>query len=233
MNLVGTRYATFLDRDLLVKAEDLEVPERLPVRCYREALGARLASRLGLASPPGELLVDLDRGRLFKRPWLFRAATPGKGDLAALLSSPEGLRILLLDVLIANHDRRVDNLLVLEGQLIPIDFNVAFGFATGRAPSEPADTTIMRWFGTRGVLALHRDVRQRLDEEISRLLHLLGEPYIHWAVAQIPDVFISPEERLLLLEGLLFRREHLASWINDWWDMTVAPLHRITEATDE
>lgn len=233
MNLVGTRYATFLDHDALVKCEDLCVPDRLPVRCYREALGARFASRLGFSTPPTELSVHPRHGRQVSRRWLADARTPDPHELASIAVTPAGILVLLLDLLVANHDRRTDNLLIAEGRIVPIDFNVAFGFASSDVRREPPDVTIMRWFGVAGALALRRDAIALFDHELARFHHLISEPYIHWSVAQLPDAFVAVDERTRLLEGLLLRRTCMGSWIHDWWYRTVAPVHRITEATDD
>lgn len=230
MILIGTRFATFRDEGFLVKSEDLHVPERSPVRCYREALGFMLASRLGFAVPPATLRQHPHHGRVVTRRWLQAAHVATDTELAALAPSAQGVRVLLLDLLVANRDRRRDNILMMNGELMPIDFNVAFGFADETARTEPPDQTIMRWFGLENVLALPHGVRATFDTEAARFHHVLDERYLRWSVAQVPDDFLTSDERSRVLAGLLTRRACLSSWLADWWRAAVEPIHRITEA---
>lgn len=229
MNLIGTQYATFQAGTSLVKVQDFVVPDRLPVRCYREALGCRLGARLGLSVPPAELVVDPVFGRVSIQPWLASARAPSTGRLADFRFEPDGIRTLLLDLLIANPDRRNANLLQLDELIVPIDFNVAFGFASDVPRVEDPDLTIMRWFGTRGVLALPRNGLVAIETEIARLEHLLDERYIRAAARSLSERFIDAPERERLTRGLLDRRAQLGAWIREWWHRTVVPLHRLNE----
>lgn len=232
MNLIGARYATFHAGDWLVKCEDFSVRERLPVRCYREYLAVRLGSRLGLSIPATELVVDPRYGRVAVQRWLHGASAPSPGALDAARFTPLGIRILLLDLLVANTDRQLRNLLVLDGELVPIDFNVAFAFAGGR-PCEQPQQTIMRWFGTHGVMELPHEGLTTLDVEIMRFEQLVSERYVRFVVGQLPDNFLRDRERDSLERGLLARRAAIGTWIRDWWHTAVAPIHELTKANHE
>ena len=233
MNLIGHKYATFRDGPLLVKAQDLSVRGRLPVACYREALAYRLGTRLGLAIPPTELLTHPKHGRLSVQRWLEDARPPSQERLDCLRFEPTGIRILLLDLLVANADRRDENLIERDGTILPIDFNVAFAFAGATPRIEMPEMTIMRWFGTAGVLALPTDGMSHLEAQVASFEHLISDPYIRFAVAQLPDEFVTAPERERLQQGLASRRAAMATWLRDWWQRTVEPLHRFREVQDD
>jgi hypothetical protein len=233
MNLIGTRYATFHAGPWLVKAQDLKVPDRLPVICYREALACALGTRLGLTIPVTHLVEHPEHGRIATQPWLDHARPPSPQQLADLRFAPTGIRILLLDLLIANSDRRDDNLLDLGGTIAPIDFNVSCAFAREGGRYEPPDMTIMRWFGTAGVLGLPRDGLATLTGEIERFEHLISEPYLHFACERLPDAFIDELERKRLVQALVLRRRDIGAWLRDWWHRTVEPFHRLNEANHD
>jgi len=229
---VGTRFATFLaqvaGRPAIVKAEDYTVAELRPVRVHREWLGARLASRIGLAVPATRLAVHPVVGRLSVQDFVTGARRISAEELRRVATTPEGLRIMLFDVLIANHDRRPDNLLILGNAVLAIDFNVGFDFA--EVPIGWSPTTLMQlWLGIDGMLAFRPDDRQRLDDEAARIEALLDENYLADTVAAIGEAFLPGSERALLLEGLLARRRTLRRWALDFWTQHIAPIHRLLE----
>jgi hypothetical protein len=231
---IGRRYATFAatvdGQPSVVKAMDPRPGEGVAVRCYREALGARLGTRLGLAVPRTSLVEHPEWGRISVQRWVGGARPLSAGRWAELARSPPGLRILLLDLLVANRDRHRENLLERDGAVFPIDFNVAFGFADDPPRVEPAGDTILRWLGVGGAAALApRDLGGMLAEA-HRAERALSPEYLHCAVADLPERFLRCGERERLLAGLLERRTLLEPWVRRFWCETIEPLHRMTEA---
>src|SRR6266545_4239993 len=117
MQVIGTRFSTwvgsFNGADHVWKAMDVSLPNRKPSSCFRELLGFRLGSRLGLAVPATRLVYDERYGRVSVQRVIAGARSPTPGEQHALATSRTGLRILLLDLLCRNHDRRPANLLVV------------------------------------------------------------------------------------------------------------------------
>jgi len=231
LKLIGSRYSTFLvdidDQRCLVKTMDLDVPDRRPVQCHRELLGYLLATRLGLAVPPTSLLEHPVWKRVSVQRWIEDARPLTLEERQTLRLEPTGLRILLLDLLIANRDRSVANLLTARGVVFPIDFNVAFAFGVESARLDEPNSMIMRWLDIGGVLALRHDHLAALLVEIDRALHLVSMEFVHYAVGQLPEAFLAPGERQQLIAGLRTRRSALATWIQTFWRETVAPLHHL------
>lgn len=214
----------------MIKAMDLVVANRSPVRCYREALGQKLATRLGLAVPETRLLDLPELGRVSVQRWIddARALTPERR--AVLVREPIGMRILLLDLLVANRDRTSDNVLERNELVFPIDFNVAFSFSDDPPRVEEPAMTILRWLGIPGALALDPTGRAMLLAEVDRAEHLLSPAYLRFVVGEIPDKFLLPGERERLLAGLEARRALLRGWVWAFWHDSVEPFYRLTEA---
>jgi hypothetical protein len=231
MRLIGTRFSTWRVRlggaDHVLKSMDFVPPGREPSLCFRDFLGYRLGSRLGLAVPATRLLRHPRWGRCSAQLWIAGARPPTAAEQRRLAPAAAGLRILLLDLLSRNGDRRADNLLVAGPAVFPIDFNVAFDFPDDGLSYEECRDQIMRWFGLAGVLGLGPGDRDRLLGEGRRLAGLLSDPYLNFALGLVDDPFLSGPDRARLLACLRRRRDALGPSLARWWDETVNPLHRL------
>lgn len=226
MRLLGRRFATWLDdAGVVVKSLDW-APEHLErSRGHLEALGARLGGRLGLPVPATRLERHPIYGRISVQTYLADARAVTLEEWTAFTTSPTGLRIVVFDLLIDNPDRRPENLLVLLGSMIPIDFNMAFRFAAPEPATERAGRILMQWFGVGGPLALRPEHRALLVAEARRAAGLVTPGYIDCAVASIEEGFASAEERAGLVAGLAARRAALGQLIAQWWDDIIDPVH--------
>lgn len=233
MKLLGTRYATFLatigGETCVVKSQDFAPLELLPVKCHRELLGHMLGRRLGLPVPPVRLLVDDVLGRISAQKFLGDARRLRPENFSELMMSVTGFRILLLDLLIANSDRRGDNLLSLGELVIPVDYNVAFAMETSGDRKQIFDPIVMRWFGIEGALRLGPSNWEQLRLEAMRAGALLSEEYLRYAVSQLRAPFIEAEESDQLEHRLLTRRARLLSDLDAWYSETVQPIVRMLQ----
>lgn len=231
MLLLGNKFCTFLEvidgKYAVLKAQDYCIPDREKVFCFREYLGYCLGTRLGLVIPRTQLLLHSHYGRVSAQQYVSEAKPVSRAMQRSLATSTLGFRIMLLDLVCGNHDRRLDNLIEVNGTILPIDFNVAFVFKrpTSLFHAE-VNTLVMRWFGIEGALTLQPDDRVRLLKEIERLEQLLNNQYLHYCLNEIEPLFLSVNERHWLFEQLMRRRQLLHSTIDQWWDKTIAPLHK-------
>src|SRR5262245_52173983 len=129
---VGKRFGTWVETldgvEHVWKSMDFAPPGREPSACYRELLGFQLGSRLGLAMLETRLFRHPVYGRVSVQRMIRGARPAGAAERQALALATTGLRILLLDLLARNPDRRAANLLVAGAVVFPIDFNVAFDY---------------------------------------------------------------------------------------------------------
>lgn len=230
MIVIGKRYATLLGKldgqPVVVKLQDLPVDQRRPVVVHRELVGARLAERLGVPVPETRLAMHPHLGRLSLQRFVVGARPPSAGELAALRQSAPGWRLLLLDLVIGNHDRRIDNLIVTPaGSWMAFDFNVAFPFEDCRRAEEPS-MTIQRWMGL-SAATLPKSQRTSINAEVARTQRLLADDFLDELLERVPAAFVSSAVRRRLLDGMVARRRALAGWIDHWWQTTVAPVHRL------
>jgi hypothetical protein len=231
MYVVGRRYSTWVDAidgvDYVWKSMDVAPPGREPSLCFREFLGFCLGSRLGLAVPATELRCDRRYGRVSVQRLIVGSRAPMVEEQRAVATSTSGVRILLLDLVIRNPDRRAANLLLAGNTVFPIDFNVAFDFdGDGLAYAEFRDL-IMRWIGLPGVLRLLPTDRACFQEEARRMEHLLSTPYLTYTLNLVDDRFLSADDRTRLRLGLERRRDAVGPMLERWWHETVRPLHRL------
>lgn len=231
MRLLGRKYATVLDATdgelTVLKLEDCEVEGRSPVRCHREYLGHRLGARLGLAVPRTRLLVHPRYGRASAQVYLAGARPVTSSEMRALARSRVGLRILLLDLLTANSDRREDNLLLRGDTVFPIDYNVAFAYANEGARPIPIAALLMRWVGIDGALLFGTGERRMLQEELSRLEGLIADGFVRAVVAEIDPAFLRPGEAARLAREICARRSALRVAVDAWWRTSIRPLHTL------
>ncbi len=229
MLLIGDRFCTLLetinDTRMVIKAQDLDIPDREPVRCYREYLGYCLGTRLGLSIPKTRLLLHPRYGRISAQYFVKEAQSMSEIEQRTLVISSLGFRIILFDLLCGNHDRRLDNLLTAHGIVMPIDFNVAFSF------NEPVkfielNLLIMRWFGIEGALCLRPHDWKLLSLEIKRLEHLLDRRYLNRCLDEIDPLFLPTCERNWLFKHLTGRLQLLYPSLEYWWQTTITPLHK-------
>jgi hypothetical protein len=223
MLVVGTTSAAVLaragERFSVLRGDDLVIPGRRPARAYREYLGARLGTRLGLACPQTVLASHPSLGRLAVQD-LVDAAAILPADLPRLRRSDAGLRLLVLDAICANPDRRSANLLRGAGGLVPIDFEAAFGDVT-------IDVVADRWFGIEGILELRPHDGLRLAAAAECASRRLPADLLRSIVAEIPPAFLDAPERGAVTEALVRRVRSVADELDDWWRRRVRPAHRL------
>jgi hypothetical protein len=223
MLVVGTTSAAILaragDRLSVLRGEDLTIPGRRPARAYREYLGTRLGRRLGLACPRTVLASHAALGRLAIQD-LVDAAAMAPEELVRLRRSDVGHRVLVLDAICANPDRRPANLLGDGADVVPIDFEAAFGEAA-------ADAIADRWFGIEGIVELRPHDGLRIAAEAQRARRRLPADFLRSIVAEIPPAFIDGRERAEVAEGLVRRVGSVPDDLDDWWRRRVRPAHRL------
>lgn len=229
MILLGDKFCTFMDRidgvDAVIKAQDMRIPGRDSVRCFREYLGYCLGVGVGLAMIDTRLIRHPHYGRISAQQFVCTAQRISRADRLALATETVGFKIMLLDLVCGNHDRRRDNILTANGTVFPIDFNVAFGF---RRPLMFAEfnTMVMRWFGLDGTLALQASDRVRLTSEISQLEDRLNESYLRSCLDAIHPAFLAVHEKRSLLEHLIQRLRLVRPAFEHWWETTITPLFK-------
>lgn len=233
MILIGESFSTYLamveGEPSIVKTQDVCAPGRQPVLCYREALGYRIGTRLGLPIPPTRLGVDPRLGRISLQHWVANARHLSAAHHRRLATTRAGFRIVLFDLLCDNHDRRPENLIQRNGTAFAIDFNAAFGFRQREIQREiqgvAEESIISKWFGIDGALALEPADRAALTTEVGRLEKVLDPKYLHCCVRELPAAFLAREEKEVLLEHLLERRRRVRPTVERWWNINIAPLH--------
>lgn len=227
MQLLGNRFCTFHDvlygQQVIIKAEDFVVPHREQVRCFREYLGSLLAQRIGLPVPQTTLMQHERYGRISCQRFYPHARTISLAEMRAISATETGIRILLLDILCGNQDRRHENLIVRGTQLVPIDFNVAFAFKK-KLSSTDINSWVGNWFGFETILALQPADWTKFSEELDFVLGRLDEQYLQKAVNYIDPHFLLFNERAWLLQHLLDRRNLLRGCIEEWWCSNVNAL---------
>ncbi|MFX0197876.1 MAG: hypothetical protein ACFFCW_17275 [Candidatus Hodarchaeota archaeon] len=228
MILIGQKFCTFLgvieDELFIIKAQDVSVSNRKPIRCYREYLGYLIGTRLGLKVPKTHLLVHSVYGRISVQNFIYNARRIPLSLYHSLKTSTVGFKITLLDIICGNHDRRPDNVLELSGAVLPIDFNVAFGFNGENAFYAEANTIIMSWLGVDGILELHQEHRHRLQTEARTVQRLVDKQYLHYCLQKIEPCFLSSGEKERLFVRIWDRIDNLQGFLEEWWQQTVAPL---------
>jgi hypothetical protein len=229
MHVIGDRYATV--RGLVdghphvIKLEDHAVHGRLPVRCHRELLGARLGAAAGVPVPPTRLVDDPAYGRLSAQLEVPGARRSSAGEQVALRTTRLGRRIALLDLAIDNRDRRPDNLLVRGLDVIAIDFNAAFGFHPHAGDDRATDEILGRWLGLAGLVALAAPDRATWVEA-ARDVGAAVAAEIDAALASVPPGFLTPPERARLRNRVHARATRLPALVDAWWRRTALPLLR-------
>ncbi len=235
MRLPPSRYSVWLEAldglDHVWKSMDFSERCPAPSLCYREYLGFLLGTRLGLAVPSTRLLRDPRYGRISVQRFITGARPVTTAERDGLAGTPTGIRLLILDLICRNPDRTNANLLIRDGAVFPIDFNVAFDFQDDRLDDNKFRSFITHWFGPAGVVLLSPRDGDRLLLELERAAHLLGDSFLDHSVALVDDEFLAEEERVTLLDGLKRRRDILRPTLARWWEETVAPVHRILSLT--
>lgn len=238
MRLIGRRFSTWiehsLDMDWIIKSMDLVPPDREPSICYRDYLGFRLGARLGLAVPETRLDLLETYGRCSVQCCVPGAREVTSGEQQSLCASPTGLRIMLLDLLCRNRDRRLENLLLVGGVYFPIDFNVAFRFDDRPIPSAESSRIIMNWLGIEGALTTAARGWDALSRQVESVQNLLSEHFLTYAISSVGQEFLSGDERTRVLGELLRRRQALPAFLGRWWQETAIPLQAIPrEVSDD
>jgi hypothetical protein len=200
MFLIGEKFVTYLmlfeGEAAIVKMDDYAVPGRENTRSYREYLAFRLASRIGLSVPRTSLQQHPRYGRLSVQRYVHGARKPTLSLLERMATSSLGIRIALFDVLCGNYDRKLDNLLQLGTDIIPIDFNVAFQeMTTGCDFDEETGMILARWFQIRGILSLTSAHRSLLLGEARQIAERLDDAFIRSCLAEIPPIFVIRQKR--------------------------------------
>ena len=229
--MVGARFATWLATyhgvASVVKSMDVAPPDRETSLCWREFLGARLGTRLGLAVPHTLLQRDPALGRISIQRFIAGARRCLPAELRDLCTTPRGMRILMLDIVARNPDRRPENVLVLGDAVFPIDFNVAFNYAGDTAAWCEMHSFVSRSFQLDGIGRLLAHNASIMIDEARRAEHLLTDAFLTHVLREIDRGFISGEERDALLVGLQRRRNALVATLQRWWDETITPLQRL------
>jgi hypothetical protein len=228
MILIGQKFCTFLgvieDELFVIKTQDISVSSRKPIRCYSEFLGYLIGKRLGLPVPKTHLLIHSALGRISVQHFLYEARRIPMSLYNSLKTSTVGLKIILLDLICANHDRRPDNVLELSGAAIPIDFNVAFQFNSTNNFYAEANSIFMRWFGIVGVLDLHQEDYYRLQTMARIVQRRVDKQYLHWCLQEIEPCFLSSAEKERISVCIYDRIDNLQGFLEEWWQQTMAPL---------
>jgi hypothetical protein len=235
--LLGSRFATWLDVCseglCVVKSMDVAPPGREVTACWREFLGNRLATRLGLAVPATQLQCDSRYGRVSVQRYIAGASAVTRSEFHRIALSRRGMRILSLDFISRNRDRRPANLLRRNDVVFPIDYNVAFDFSGDTIRFGEAAGMIARWFSLEGIARLKLSAWNDVYGEARRAERLLSDSFVEHAVALIPRAFLGRADRSVLLAGIRRRRDALTAILWQWWDDTVLPLNRLTKGDVE
>lgn len=231
--LIGIRFNTWveaLDGVCYVwKSMDLVVPNREPSLCFREFLGYLIGSHLGLTIPETRLFQEKRYGRVSIQRLVTNARIFTTEEKRALAPTKTGVRILLLDLLSCNHDRRLDNILVSGNTIFPIDFNVAFAFEYDRLIYEEFRTIITQWFEIEGILNSKPSDLDFFLLETRRMRALLCDRNLNYIFSLIDSTFMSRDERMRLLKCLKRQRDMIELFLIRWWEETVEPLHLLLE----
>jgi hypothetical protein len=229
--LLGSRFATWLtmhDGELaVVKSMDVAPPHRETSPCWREFLGWRLGTRLGLAVPVTQLDYDPCMGRISVQRFIAGARPSTAAEFGELIVTRRGFRILALDFVARNPDRRPENVLVRGDVVFPIDFNVAFDHTGDTLAQHEVNTFVSRMFQVDGIGRLVKLQAPAFVDELRRAEQLLSYAYLAHAVDGISSVFITEAQREELIRGLNRRRDALVSAMQQWWAETVLPLQRL------
>jgi hypothetical protein len=229
--LLGSRFATWLtthDGQLaVVKSMDVAPPHRETSPCWREFLGWRLGTRLGLAVPETQLRHDPHVGRISVQRFIAGARPSAVREFGELMVTRRGFRILALDFVSRNPDRRPDNVLVRGDVVYPIDFNVAFDYSGDSLAQSEVSTLVSRTFQIDGIVRLLKLQPSDFIDEIRKAQHLLSHEYLQHAIDGISSPFITQAQRERLIRGLQRRRDALVSTMQQWWAQTVSPLQRL------
>jgi hypothetical protein len=231
MKLIGRNFSTWIDHSegqiWVIKAMDLVPPKREPSLCFRDYLGFRLGARLGLAVPDTRLTHLEPYGRCSMHCFVEGAREVTDVQRQAVAASATGLKILLLDLLCRNRDRRHHNLLLAGGVYFPIDFNAAFCFAN--VGHEDSARIIMNWLGVGGARAVAARGREVLFRQVETARHLISERFLVYALSTIGEEFLCAAEREYLLHELIRRREDLPGYLDRWWQDTATRLENIPQ----
>jgi len=234
MQLLGSRFATWLTScegvEVVVKSMDSAPEEREPSLCWREFLGWRLGTRLGLAVPETQLALDPLWGRVSRQRFIANVRPVTTAEYQRIVTTLRGARILALDFIARNPDRRYANLLVRDDVVFPIDFNVAFDYADDAMTWDELRTCISRWFQIDGITTLATIDIAHLYAEARRAGALLTDAFLEHAVAQIDERFLPRPQRAEILDGMRRRRDALVPALQRWYSETVAPLRRLLPA---
>ena len=229
--LLGSRFATWLttcgDVPCVVKSMDVAPPQREPSLCWREFLGWRLATRLGLAVPVTQLRHDPQLGRISLQSFVAGARTVTASEREAMVTTPRGHRMLALDFVARNPDRRPQNILVRGEVVFPIDYNVAFDYAGDIVRWDEVRSFLGRWFQVGGICRLAGLEWPNVLRQVRRVEYLLPDAFLQQAVGEIEPVFLETARRHELLAGLRRRREALRPTLERWWEETIVPLQSL------
>lgn len=229
MILLGDKFCTFLDRIngvyTVIKAQDFCIPGREPVRCFREFLGYHMGERIGLAMIETQLILHPRYGRISAQYFVQEARRISQADRQTLATDTVGFKIMLLDLLCGNHDRRRDNILKANRTIFPIDFNVAFAFRRPLMFVE-FNAMVMRWLGLEGATTLDSMDRIRLTSEIAHLERRLNEHYLRSCLNAIHPAFLTLHEKRWLLGHLIQRLRLIRPAFEHWWETTIIPLFK-------